>query len=96
MANRHSFNPKFQFLVFILVCIQCIDAKLNVNNNHFYPFNFEQIKFNLFSNSSDFPKANKFSEFNSKNWTEHHQCLKELNAIKNGLNNFEPWAIQCK
>lgn len=87
MANSHS----FQFLVFVLVSIQCIDAKLNVNNNHLYPFNFEQIKFDLFSTSDFHP-----SEFNSKNRTERHRCLIELDAIKNGLKKFEPWAIQCK
>lgn len=94
MANNHSFISKFQFFIFILVCVQCNHAKLNVNN-HLNPFNFEQIKFDLFS-KSDFAKIDKFSELNSRNSTDHHQCLKELNAIKNGLNNFEPWAIQCK
>lgn len=92
MANcGFSFYPKFQLIVIILICIQCHDAKLNVNNQLF-PFNFEQIKFDLFS-TNDFAKTNKFS---SKNWTEHQQCLDELNAIRNGMKNFEPWAIQCK
>lgn len=92
MANcSYSFYPKIQFIVIILICIQFSDAKLNINNQLF-PFNFEQIKFDLFS-TNDFAETNKF---NSKNWTEHHQCLKELNAIKNGMKNFEPWAIQCK
>ena len=94
MTNKNDFISKFEFLVLILVFVQCIDAKLNVNNQ-IYPFNFEQIKFDLFS-KSDFVKTNKFSEINSKNWTKHHQCLVELNAIKNGMKNFEPWAIQCK
>lgn len=75
------------------MCIRCIDAKTN-ENNHIYPFNFEQIKFDLFS-LGDVVKTNKFGESNSKNWTSHQQCLSELNAIKNGLNNFELWAIQC-
>lgn len=93
MANFHSFFSKFQFIVIILICIHCIDAKLNVN--HLYPFNFEQIKFDIFS-TNDFTKNNKLGEFNSKNWTaEHHKCLLELNAIKNGMKNFEPWAVQC-
>lgn len=83
-----------KFLVFAFI-LTCIDAKFNVNNNYLYPFNFEQIKYDLFS-ASDFPKTNKFSEFNSKNWTKNHQCLTELIEIKNGLKNFEPWAIQCK
>lgn len=92
MANfSYSFFPKIQFVVIILICIQFNEAKLNLNSNLF-PFNFEQIKFDLFS-TNDFAKSNKFG---SENLTEHHQCLKELNAIKHGMNNFEPWAIQCK
>lgn len=30
----------------------------------------------------------------SRNWTENHDCLLELNAIKNGLKNHEEWAIE--
>lgn len=97
MANSHNFIQKFQFLIFILVHIQCIDAQLNVNdnNNHHLPFNFEQIKFDVFS-KSNFTKTNESSEFNSKNWTQHHLCSIEMDAIKSGLKNFEPWTIQCK
>lgn len=88
MANSHG----FRFIVITLICIQCIDAKLSINK-HFHPFNFEQIKFDLFS-ANDFERTDEFSVFKSKNWTDHRQCLMELNAIKNGMNNFEPWAIQ--
>lgn len=94
MVNNHSFKPNVQFIVIILICVQYIDAKSSLNH-HLYPFNFEQIKFDLFS-TKDFAKADKFSEFNSRNLTaQHRQCLTELNAIKNGVKNFEPWAVQC-
>lgn len=94
MANIHVIPLKCAFLVFILAfSLRCSDAKLNVNNQ-VYPFNFEQIKLDLFS-KSDLQKTNKFSESNSRNQTEH-QCLIELNAIQRGLRNFEPWAIECK
>lgn len=30
----------------------------------------------------------------SQEWTENHGCLLELDAIKNGLQNHEEWAIK--
>lgn len=30
------------------------------------------------------------------NWTGNHDCFNELNTIKNGLINFENWAIKRK
>lgn len=93
MANSLNRLQTFHVLIFTLACIGCIDAKLNVNN-HLNPFNFEQIKSALFS-QSDFFEPDQLDDFNSKNRTAHRQCWLELNAIKSGLKNFEPWAIQC-
>lgn len=28
------------------------------------------------------------------NWTKNHECLNELNAIKNGVSNQEKWATK--
>lgn len=52
---------------------------------------FEQIKSDLFSESSLL-----LTGANSLNSIEFQNCLIELNAIQNGLNNFEKWAIKCK
>lgn len=89
------FLSKFKILVLTLVFVQCSDAKLDIVNSYLFPFNIEQFKLDLFF-KNDLAQNDKLSSSNPKNWTEHRQCLLELNAIKNGLMNFEPWAITCK
>lgn len=41
-----------------------------------------------------FNVPNSVSRILSHNWTDNQDCLIELNAIKNGLENDEQWAIQ--
>lgn len=42
----------------------------------------------------NFDASNAIKRILSGNWTENHECLIELNAIKSGLNNHEEWAIR--
>lgn len=39
---------------------------------------------------------NTINEVLSKNWTENHECLIELNAINDGLEKNEEWAVRGK
>lgn len=45
--------------------------------------------YGLYANTSNILK-----EILSHDWRENHQCLNELNAIKNGLDNHELWAFR--
>lgn len=51
---------------------------------------------------SDFVQLNAINVINVindgvfRNWTGNHECLNELNSIKNGLISFEKWAIKRK
>lgn len=40
--------------------------------------------------------TNTINEILSQNWTENRECLLELNAIKNGIDKHEEWAIRGK
>lgn len=62
------------------------------------------LVFGVRGNNADFPSVfdhlknvlnvNNDSVF--RNWTGNHECFNELIAIKNGLINFEKWAIERK
>lgn len=61
---------------------------------NFNSLNFDEIKLNLFLNSDFDDSSNKTEQFNSQK--DALQCVTELNAIKNGLINFDKWAIKRK
>lgn len=42
----------------------------------------------------NFNAPNAISGISSRYWTENHECLIELNAIKNGIDQHEEWAIR--
>lgn len=44
----------------------------------------------------NFHRSKAIDEVLFYNWTENHECLIELNAIKNGLDNYEEWAARSK
>lgn len=56
-------------------------------------FDFDRIKREIFT-KSDLSISNLINESISYNWTENHNCLSELITIKDGLMNFEEWAIK--
>lgn len=89
VKNIPNFFSRMKYLVIFVACIECVIAKSNHANINV--FDFEQIKNDLFSNV-----PNLISENGSPNWTESHNCLSELNAIKNGLNNLEEWAVKSR
>lgn len=53
----------------------------------------KQIRTDLFY-MRDFNTSNAINGILSHNWTENHECLMELNAIKIGLKNREEWAMR--
>lgn len=85
-------NPlKLTFLVVLSVCsVLCNDSKFKSNFNI-----VEHLKRNFYA-KSDLNITHVIGEFVSQNWTENHKCLNELNAIKNGIINFDEWAITRK
>lgn len=57
-------------------------------------FNTEKsIRTDLFY-MRNFNISNAIDGILSQKWTENHECLAELNAIKTGLKNHEEWAIR--
>lgn len=44
----------------------------------------------------NFNAINTINEILSRNWTENSECLNELNAVKNGIDKHEEWAIKGK
>lgn len=79
------------FLLVVVISVQCND-----NNELKSNFNiFEQIRKNFFINS-DFTMTNIILEIMVHDWSENHECLNELNEIKNGIFNIDEWAVARK
>lgn len=78
-------------LVVLSVCsVRCNDSKFKFNFNI-----VEHLKRSFYA-KSDLNITNVIGGFMSQNWTENRKCLTELNAIKNGITNFDEWAITRK
>lgn len=78
--------------ILILLQIMCYLSYIRFASAETMNFHeFEQIKIDLFATSDI-----HLNEPNSFNSTKFRDCLIELSAIKNGLNNFDEWAIKCK
>lgn len=82
-TKKRSISNLLQF-IYIVACLNFANATSNI-------LDLKQIKSDLFSESGLLLR-----ESNSLNSMEYHKCLIELNAIQNGLTNFEEWAIKCK
>ena len=78
---------KNRFLVFLFLIGQIVQSVIGTRN--------KQIRTDLFS-MRNFDISNAIDEILSRNWTQNHECLIELNAIKNGIKNHEEWAIRGK
>lgn len=60
-----------------------------------YQLNFDTIK-RMYSFKQNLNISNVINEVLMHNSTANYECLNELNAIANGLTNFDEWAIQSK
>lgn len=80
------------FLTLLVISVECNDFKFQSFNTNVELFNLEQLKNDLFSEID----RNRFSEYDFSNSKKSNNCLKELSEIKNGLINFEDWAIKSK
>lgn len=70
-------------LILLTICVQAIEPDYTkLEKQLFYLRNF---------NTSSIIDKILFH-----NWTENHECLTELNAIRKGLQNHEEWAIRGK
>lgn len=58
-----------------------------------FQLNFDTIK-RMYSFEQNLNISNVMSEMLAFNSTENYKCLNQLNAITNGLTNFDEWAIQ--
>lgn len=85
MKIRCSYTKCFIWLL-VVNGVLCNSAK----SKSIY-FHMERIRNELFS---DISNTITIIESLSQNWTENHECLIELNAIKNGIINSDEWAIK--
>lgn len=84
------------FLPLLVFMIQCFCDAANVN---FPPIDIQHLIRNEFfytkNTATNLTILNPIIQSNSNNWTtENQHCLKELNDIANGMNNFEEWAVK--
>lgn len=90
MARLQSyFVTTFCFIIFFSNCVDCNDSRRKSNL-----LDLRRISHEIFS-KNDLGGSNAIIETMSKhNWTENHECLVELLAIKNGIDNFEEWGLE--
>lgn len=78
-----------KLLIFIIFVI-CTKSELNNRTKGINPIDFEQMKYKLFD-------PNIVDEFKDKKLKPNdRKCLHELEAIKEGLDNFDLWALKSK
>lgn len=91
MVEMQKTALKLAFLCVLSVCsVHCNDTKFKSNFNI-----VEHLKKSFYA-KSDLNITNVLNEFVAHNWTENYGCLTELIAIKNGIINFDEWAITRK
>ena len=56
--------------------------------------NINQIRYEIFAMKKDFNLPTAIIQSISNNWTENRDCFFELDAIENGVRNFDEWAIK--
>lgn len=86
---------KNDFFLQIVGLVLVISVRCNANK---FKSNFrvvQQISENFFGNS-EFTLTNAILEIMVHDWNENHECLNELNAIKNGIFNIDEWAVARK
>lgn len=81
---------KWHFFLFPLICVNLSYASVDSN---FPFFNFDQIKYDIFTKSDSINLAKASS---SEHTLSDQMCFDEIIAIGNGLMNNEKWAIRSK
>lgn len=92
MAKICSDLSKLIIFVIFVICTECIHAKSELNNETegTNPFEFEQIKYKLFDSNI----ADEFMDKKLK--SNDRKCLHELKAIREGLEDYDLWALKSK
>lgn len=84
MAKRQGF--------FLLLFI-CEIVSSAIGNQSTVSSTVKSIQPDLFY-MRNFDTSNAVDQILSQKWTENHECLTELNAIRNGIKNHAEWAIR--
>lgn len=83
---------KFLYFVYFVICIKCNHGLAQTDEIN---FNFEQMKSDLFS-FSDTDGLNLTKTNGIEDIGQYLKCIKDLNAIRKGLTNFEQWAMKSE
>lgn len=89
MTKIQSFISKWLYL---LLCV-----KYNFGYDKIFKSNLvdiEQIRNEMFLIKNYFNSSTAIIESMSSDWTGNRDCFVELNAIENGVRNFDEWAIK--
>ena len=88
----------FYSIVLFVTCIQSSSSSSSISTDRDIYTNIAQIHDEFWpDNYFNFPISIIESiQSMSHNWTENSDCLIELNAIRNGIQNSEEWAIKSK
>lgn len=92
MAEFHGDLSKLLILVLLVICTKNVHAEFESNNETagINLIDFEQIKYNLFN-------SNIVVEFKDKKLKPNdRKCLRELEAIRKGLDRSDLWALKSK
>lgn len=77
------------YLVFFVICVKSNYAMLETNETDNIFFDFEQMKRDIFLKSD-------FNNLSLPDELRENLCFKELNDTRNGLMEYEQWAIKRK
>lgn len=86
---------KFQGIILklfnLLIFVSCAFGSNKKFKSHFLDIQQIRKEISILQKSIfDLPKA----VIQSNNWTGNHDCFIELNAIENGIRNFDEWAME--
>lgn len=87
-AFRNYFVKLFCFLMLYINCVRCYDPKFK---SHL--LDIKRVSYEIFSKNNFNISSVIIETISQHNWTENRECLVELTAIKNGIDNFEEWAF---
>lgn len=88
VAFRSYFVKFFCFLLLYIKCVRCYDPKFK---SHL--LGIKRVSYEIFSKTNFNISSVIMETISQHNWTENHECLVELTAIKNGIDNFDEWAF---
>lgn len=89
--NMTKIQSSILELFYLLLFVKCIFGYDTKFKSHF--FYIQQIWNEFYGIKNDFNLPNAIQSA-SHNWTENRDCFVELNAIENGIRNFDEWAIK--